>query len=55
VIGETSPCLANKQTITITHKIPQGFKIKERVDNSDKGVSLDQVEFEEKQTPFEMS
>jgi hypothetical protein len=46
--------LSGKQTITITHEIPQGFKIKERVDNS-KGVSLDQVEFEEKQTPFEMS
>jgi hypothetical protein len=47
---------SGKQTITITHEIPQGFKIKERVDNLDwKGVSLDQAEFEEKQTPFEMS
>jgi hypothetical protein len=53
VIGETSPRLAN---ITITHEIPQGFKIKKRVDNSDwKGISLDQVEFEEKQILFEMS
>lgn len=52
--GNLTP--SGKQTITITHEIPQGFKIKEKVDISDwKGVSLEQAEFEEKQTPFEMS
>jgi hypothetical protein len=47
---------SGKQTITITHEIPQGFKIKEKVDTLDwKGVSLEQAEFEEKQTPFDIS
>jgi hypothetical protein len=41
---------------TITHEIPQGFKIKEKVDTLYwKGVSLEQAEFEEKQIPFDMS
>jgi hypothetical protein len=45
---------SGKQTISTTHKIPQGFKIK--VDTLDwKGVSLEQAEIEEKQTPFDMS
>jgi hypothetical protein len=47
---------SGKQTITLTYDIPQGFKIPEKFEDGDwKGVTLQQAEFEEKQTPFQMS
>jgi hypothetical protein len=47
---------SGKQTITLTHDIPQGFKILEKFEDGYwKGVTLQQAEFEEKQTPFQMS
>jgi hypothetical protein len=45
-----------QKTITITHDVPQGFKILEKFEDSDwKEVALQQAEFEEKQIPFDMS
>jgi hypothetical protein len=48
--------LFGKQTITLTHDIPQGFKILEKFEDGDwKGITLQQAEFEEKQTPVQIS